>query len=234
MILRGLSQYELELALERCQESYDNNLMFNRFDIKNHVVDVSDIHAIEMSGAVIIGHSEKESFTVNVSKRVPDERESEERYYPFFKTYPNPFINNQWYYVFGDSKDGYGVYIYYRDDCDFIDFDYTRNCKDEKHVVDVLKNNLNAKRIDFTLRVKDSKGEGGHRSHSGRRTVSACWHVHRDVMKEIFDINPSATLKTSLAYYKGKDDFYEKFEETGLKNIGSDWYPAYASEGCDC
>jgi hypothetical protein len=115
---------------------------------------------------------------------------------------------------------------------------FVRLARNESHVIDVLKNNLNAKRIDFTLRVRDSK-KAGHRLSAGgwnkqRRMVSACWHVHRDVMIEIFDINPSARLHTALAKYEGKTDFYEKYEETGYKNVGSQMFPACPIELCEC
>jgi hypothetical protein len=47
-----------------------------------------------------------------------------------------------------------------------------------------------------------------------RRIASACWHAHRDFMREVFTINPSAKIKTALATYDGKRDFERKFPRT--------------------
>ena len=88
--------------------------------------------------------------------------------------------------------------------------------------------------LHFTLRVKDSSGKGAHRSASGRRTVSACWHAHRDVMYHIFETNPEAILVSALARYNGRDDFGIKFPMTGYANIGSYRDPVLRYECCQC
>ena len=86
----------------------------------------------------------------------------------------------------------------------------------------------------FTLTVRKSADAGGRRSHTGRRIAAACWHAHRDVMKEIFANNPDALLVTALARYEGRDDFNDKFEATGDTNIGSMVQPLSMAEACDC
>lgn len=88
--------------------------------------------------------------------------------------------------------------------------------------------------VNFTLRVESSSGQGARVSHSGRKMVSACWHVHRDFMAELFTRFPSARLVSALADYNGKDDFQRKFEATGCKNIGSMFAPLPMDEACNC
>lgn len=86
----------------------------------------------------------------------------------------------------------------------------------------------------FTVRVHTGHGEGAKRSASGRRTASACWHVHRDFMVALFDLAPNARLKTALADYRGRDDFNAKFEKTGEVSAGSIMAPQQLQQSCDC
>lgn len=88
--------------------------------------------------------------------------------------------------------------------------------------------------VFFTLRVNDSSRDGHRITHSGRRHHSACWHVHRDVMREIFDANADAILVTALARYEGRDDFERKYPATGETNVGSMMQPLYMINACDC
>lgn len=93
------------------------------------------------------------------------------------------------------------------------------------------------KGIAFVLRPKYqsttfraiNKHRGAH-----RRKWAVCWHGHRDFMRELFKVNPDAVISSVLATYKGEDDFEHKFEDTGYTNIGSQMYPVYARQGCDC
>lgn len=82
--------------------------------------------------------------------------------------------------------------------------------------------------------VLDSRGWGARRSWSGRHGKWACWHAYRDVLTEIFEINPNARVKTSLADYRGVDGFESSYPATAYKNIGSMMQPAYMPELCDC
>ena len=79
-----------------------------------------------------------------------------------------------------------------------------------------IKNGFN-----FTLRVKTSKGLGHRLGFTGRKLVKACWDVHRDFMKNIFGLCPSAKIVSCRAVYDGIDDFQSKFSDTGYANIGS-------------
>lgn len=88
--------------------------------------------------------------------------------------------------------------------------------------------------VHFTLRVKDSKGPGARRSHSGRRLVSACWHAHRDVMVELFDFAPDALLVTAMARYEGREGFLREYPGTGSVNLGSAFEPMAYRDACDC
>ncbi len=88
--------------------------------------------------------------------------------------------------------------------------------------------------LHFTLTVNKSADPGGRRSHSGRCIAAACWHAHRDVMKEIFKRAPDALLITAMARYDGKQDFYYSFPGTGESNIGSMVFPLQMQDACDC
>ena len=86
----------------------------------------------------------------------------------------------------------------------------------------------------FTLRVADSSGPGAKRGQSGRRTVSACWHVHYAIMFAIFRLCPEARIKSAIADYKGRVEFYRKANNTGDRNIGSLWNPQHYRFACEC
>lgn len=93
---------------------------------------------------------------------------------------------------------------------------------------------LRGKSQMFTIRVQTGHGKGAKRAASGRRTASACWHVHRDFMVALFDLAPNTRLKTALADYRGRDDFNAKFEGTGNRNAGSAMEPQELRTACDC
>ena len=88
--------------------------------------------------------------------------------------------------------------------------------------------------IRFGLRVKSSKGDGAHRSASGRRTVSACWHAHAEFFRQLFEAFPDARVKSAMADYRGRTAFLSQYEFTGMRNIGSAHHPAQAREACEC
>lgn len=88
--------------------------------------------------------------------------------------------------------------------------------------------------VQFRLQVKNSRLKGARRSGSGRRTVSACWHCHRDVMKELFAVNPDCKIVTALATYEHALDFQDKYQGTRHKNIGSVNEPQTLQTSCDC
>lgn len=75
---------------------------------------------------------------------------------------------------------------------------------------------------------------GARRSWSGRRLTAACWHAYRDVMIEVFNVNPDTRIYTSMAKYRGRDEFERAYPLTANQNIGSMMQPAYMPELCEC
>ncbi len=84
------------------------------------------------------------------------------------------------------------------------------------------------KRIQFTLKVKNSKGPGAKKGRSGRRTISACWHVHGRFLDILFEMAPETYIITLNKKYTKETWRWEDF------NQGSIIYPVYASELCEC
>jgi hypothetical protein len=86
----------------------------------------------------------------------------------------------------------------------------------------------------FTLGVHDSKGRGARRSQDGRRIAAACWHAHRDTLRALFLLEPTAIVKTAMATYKGLSGFEETFPDTYHKNSGSIMNPVEYGSLCEC
>ena len=84
------------------------------------------------------------------------------------------------------------------------------------------------KKIQFTLRVKDSKKPGARRGITGRRMKSACYHVHGDFFDGLLKINKNAIIET----------MYNTIDINGGNwidyNIGSIIDPKMASKACNC
>lgn len=80
----------------------------------------------------------------------------------------------------------------------------------------------------------DDLAPGQRRSWQGRRINATCWHAYRDVLIEVFNINPNAKVRTSMAKYLGKDSFYEEFPKTAWQNIGSHVQPITMPQCCNC
>lgn len=68
----------------------------------------------------------------------------------------------------------------------------------------------------------------------GRRINAVCWHGYRDVLIELFNIEPDVKVYTAMAKYRGRDEFYREFPKTGERNVGSVMYPVTMPETCDC
>lgn len=94
----------------------------------------------------------------------------------------------------------------------------------------------NGKGFNFTLKVKNSKAPG-HRLHisysfnglhSQKRSTSACWHVHGDFFDTLWDISPDAIIYSNGVKMTGK---YDNWQD---RNIGSQMFPVYFSESCEC
>jgi len=97
-----------------------------------------------------------------------------------------------------------------------------RTLKDGTHVV------------RFSLRVRSSREKGAHKSPRGRRTVSACWHAHRDIMREIFRHDPDAFVGSMMARYEGELSFLARFPATYYRNAGSMARPIHYGALCEC
>ena len=81
----------------------------------------------------------------------------------------------------------------------------------------------------FTLRVKDSKRAGARRGHTGRRMVSACWHVHGHFFEALIAQNPDAVI---FAAGSGRID--RNGGNWHDRNIGGWVNELMYSEACDC
>jgi hypothetical protein len=68
----------------------------------------------------------------------------------------------------------------------------------------------------------------------GRRINAVCWHGYRDVLRELFAINPDARVYTMLASYKGRHGFEANYPRTAEHNVGSAMNPAHMPDLCDC
>lgn len=75
---------------------------------------------------------------------------------------------------------------------------------------------------------------GARLSWNGRRIKASCWHAYRDVMYEVFKINPNARVATALAIYRGLEGFEANYPQTADQNIGSVFSPAYMPDLCEC
>ena len=90
-------------------------------------------------------------------------------------------------------------------------------------------------RVNFTLTVKDSRGTGSRKSHTGRRIAAACWHAHgrffeilTGIDREIFVMTTGSNGLMRIDGELNKDNNWQD------RNIGSRMMPFYYSEACDC
>ncbi|MHA1952462.1 MAG: hypothetical protein ACW96U_00760 [Candidatus Heimdallarchaeaceae archaeon] len=195
MKIKGLDELDLQRCLDNTNEIYDNNVRINQLHTRV-LLNLSGIKATEMSDVIIATVNEK-PYIIKVGA-----------------VYTNPFNLEEWYEISKDYYGDYGVDVYTNAlllERRKRDFFYGKD--KEKKIVSVLSNRYKTSYINFTLRNNNCKKKGAQRTDR-RRTSAVCWHVHRDFMKEIFDINPDARLTTALMYYKGKDHFYETYQST--------------------
>lgn len=71
---------------------------------------------------------------------------------------------------------------------------------------------------------------GRYKNHDGsQRKIpgAVCWHGHYEFMLELFTLKPDARIRTSMAYYRGREDFLEKAQTTFAK-LG------HSSRDCTC
>lgn len=95
--------------------------------------------------------------------------------------------------------------------------------------ISVYRNRANG---NVDVRVKlvahSSLGQGTRESASGRRGPWVCWHAQRDFFRALFELAPTATVRTGLGrggvtYSAGT--FENDFPDTYNVNAGSEWYP---------
>ena len=91
-------------------------------------------------------------------------------------------------------------------------------------------NNFNTKGRGFsaTLRVENSSGPGARRSHSGRKMISACWHVHGNFFDAIFAVAPDAVITSAGKKITADSGNWVNW------NAGSMMHSVCASELCEC
>jgi len=111
-------------------------------------------------------------------------------------------------------------------------------CADEVGVA-IFNLRKDGRALRFGIRPTGERIDGdykyqrvGHRNE--RRVFAVCWHGHRDFMREVFKREPDARIKTSMADYKGAENFEYTFPDTAYLNIGSIMYPQMVSEACKC
>ena len=93
---------------------------------------------------------------------------------------------------------------------------------------------VRGKALRWRLDVRSSRGPGARRRASDdARMKAACWHVYRDVLARLFEVN-HGRIKTAQAEYRGRADFEDKFPDTGHANIGSIMRPVEYRDACDC
>ena len=83
---------------------------------------------------------------------------------------------------------------------------------------------LGGSKFKVTLKVNDSRKLGAKLGYQGRRTVSACWHVHGT----FFDSLPSGVEIVTMGKKKYAGDAWEDYD------LGSQAYPMRFSEACEC
>lgn len=81
--------------------------------------------------------------------------------------------------------------------------------------------------VAFILKPQDDtyrlvrEGFGGR----PRRCWAVDWHGHYAFMERVFDRDPGATIKSAIATYAGREQFYAIAPLTGARNIGSMMQP---------
>lgn len=81
------------------------------------------------------------------------------------------------------------------------------------------------------LEVLDSRAHGARTSWSGRHGKYACWHAFRDVVRDLFENHPEASVTTAMARYT-PDNFEDTYPDTAHTNVGSAFFPRYMPELC--
>ena len=54
-----------------------------------------------------------------------------------------------------------------------------------------------------------------------RRVWAVSWRGHRDFMRAVFALDPNATFRTAIDTWRDSEDFENRHENSGERNIGS-------------
>lgn len=89
------------------------------------------------------------------------------------------------------------------------------------------------KAVKFTLRPE---GETYRliNAVSGRRINAVCFHGHYLFMKKLFDRCPDARIKSTMADYRGWEEFRDKAGHAAYRNVGSQRFPVLYADACRC
>ena len=100
---------------------------------------------------------------------------------------------------------------------------------------------MKGRNIQFTLRVADSHGKGARLGFPNittgkqRHLPDACLHVHGHFFEALFAINPSAAVVGGYDPDTGRKLRITKDGGNWQdRNIGSQVYPLFFSEACEC
>lgn len=58
----------------------------------------------------------------------------------------------------------------------------------------------------------------------GRRKNAVSWAGHRDFFREVFARFPKATIKTTMATYRGAEEFEATYDKTGEQSVVGPYY----------
>lgn len=74
-------------------------------------------------------------------------------------------------------------------------------------------------------------------SPSRRKVASVCWHGHAVFMLHLFLLNPRTRITGGREYsvdYQGAAHFLATFRDSALWQMGSEAYPVYYVDACEC
>lgn len=114
---------------------------------------------------------------------------------------------------------------------------YDVNLDDIGHAaatVGVILKNLRRQGNGFAFTLALIGERWRRRNHTGRRVAAVCWHGHRAFMEALFNSVPHARLKSMVADYNGRLEFWAQHDATGDRNIGSIMQPRAYRDACDC
>ena len=89
-------------------------------------------------------------------------------------------------------------------------------------------------------RWSDRRGDNKYQRKSvgygtaGRRVNAVCWHGFRDYFRAVYVTTPEAWFRTSVATWRGAEDFEARFRESGYRNIGPPIAPVMMASACRC